>query len=424
VVDMPVDEPSPDQAGSAPVDGQAVIERIVSVVIQYIVVSRAAALVSALWVIHTHAFEAANYTPYLFIKSATRRCGKSRLLDVLMLLVARPILVGDTTVAALFRSILDPKPTLLLDEQDGLRRGLRDSSDDMRRMMNAGSERGRTVRRCEQVGRKQEVVAFDVFCPKALAGIGNLPDTVMDRALTVELERKRPNDKVDRFTKDDADALAAPLRAAAARWAEDNLAALKGAKPTLPDALDDRAKDIAEPLLAIADLAGGRLPADAREAIIGLRRVAQAEDGDRRVDLLGDIRAAYDECGKDFLASNKLVEALTRDESSQWCEWRRGDPITSAALARQLKHFHIYPHAVQIAGVQTRGYRRTQFEEAFERYLPSDDATKPPEVDSRIDTAAPAEGEEEEGVHKAAVNPFPSLGGPTTPARPARGIRA
>jgi hypothetical protein len=37
------------------------------------------ALVFALWLIHTHAIEAADFTPYMAISSPTKGCGKTTL---------------------------------------------------------------------------------------------------------------------------------------------------------------------------------------------------------------------------------------------------------------------------------------------------------------------------------------------------------
>ncbi len=72
----------------------------------------------ALWVMHTHAFAAVVTTPYLSIYSAEKESGKTRLLEVLSRLVAKPWFTGRISVAALMRKIEKGKPTLLLDESD------------------------------------------------------------------------------------------------------------------------------------------------------------------------------------------------------------------------------------------------------------------------------------------------------------------
>jgi hypothetical protein len=57
----------------------------------------------ALWVAHTYAIDAAEYTPYMQITGPEKRCGKSRLLEVLDSLVKGPIYTSSISPAALFR---------------------------------------------------------------------------------------------------------------------------------------------------------------------------------------------------------------------------------------------------------------------------------------------------------------------------------
>jgi hypothetical protein len=231
-------------------DGAKLMGQIVALIHRYIVVSDSGAIASALWVFHAHCFGAADYTPYLFIRSATKRCGKSRFLDLLALLVPKPVMTANITVAALFRTIDTQTPTVFFDEQDGLTTGSGEVSEDLRKILNAGFQRNRPVMRCVGVGSNQNVVEFDVFCPKALAAIGQLPDTVVDRALTIELKRKARSEHVERFRHAIIEPVTSPLRMRLSQWAEQNLEALTGATPNLPSQLDDRAQDIAEPLIA------------------------------------------------------------------------------------------------------------------------------------------------------------------------------
>ena len=85
---------------------------------QYVVLSDTQADTVTLWTAHTHAFDAAESTPYLAITSAEKRSGKTRLLEVLSLIVAHPWLTGRVSPAALYRRIHAERPTLLLDESD------------------------------------------------------------------------------------------------------------------------------------------------------------------------------------------------------------------------------------------------------------------------------------------------------------------
>jgi hypothetical protein len=80
-----------------------VLDELAAFVRRFVVMSEAQADAVALWIAHTHAFDAAEQTPYLAISSAEKRSGKTRLLEVLELLVARPWLTGRVTAAVLAR---------------------------------------------------------------------------------------------------------------------------------------------------------------------------------------------------------------------------------------------------------------------------------------------------------------------------------
>ena len=96
----------------------------------------------------------------------------------------------------------------------------------------------------------------------------------------------------------------------------------------MPD-LNDRAADNWRPLLAIADLAGGTWPEEARRAACLLS--GEEQDGAIGVELLRDIRSAfgYD----DVIRSSDLVAKLTADPERPWAEWKHGRPLTQKQLA-------------------------------------------------------------------------------------------
>jgi hypothetical protein len=83
---------------------------------RFVVMSDQQSATVALWVAHTHTFLSSEATPYLHVTAATKRAGKTLLLEILEPLAAKPWLTGRTTAAALTRKIDAQKPTLLLDE--------------------------------------------------------------------------------------------------------------------------------------------------------------------------------------------------------------------------------------------------------------------------------------------------------------------
>jgi hypothetical protein len=135
---------------TTPLLAGALLESVVAFVRRYVVLSATQADATALWIAHTHAIPAAETTPYLQVTSAEKRSGKTRLLEVLELLVPRALLTVNISRAALFRVIEQEAPTLLLDEYDalfGFAANRRD--EDLRALLNAGHRRGATVVRVE-----------------------------------------------------------------------------------------------------------------------------------------------------------------------------------------------------------------------------------------------------------------------------------
>ncbi|HXH35001.1 MAG TPA: DUF3631 domain-containing protein, partial [Plantibacter sp.] len=281
-------------ANGWPADGAALLDELAVFIRRHVVLSEVQAAVVALWIVHSWAIDAADTTPYLHISAPTKRSGKSRLLDVLEVLVRKPLKAGGATEAALFRGIADRTPTLLFDEIDSIFGPKARDHEDLRALLNNGYRRGTPVLRCVGEGTKQTATEFDVFCVKALCGIGRLPDTLADRALPILLKRKAKSETVERFRYKHAQAAAAGLRERAEGWAEMHLDRLAEATPELPDELDDRAQDVSEPLLAIADRAGGDWPARARRALVAVRGGTDQElhDDDAGVRLVADIQRA------------------------------------------------------------------------------------------------------------------------------------
>ena len=353
------------------VGGAALLDKLAAFVRRYVVVTEAQADALAPWIVHTWAIEAASTTPYLSITSAEKHSGKTRVLEVLGLLCREPMPAANVTEAALFRSLGERPRTLLHDEVDAIFGPKARDREDLRAMLNAGYRRGTPVLRCVGEGSKQRVEQFDVFGAKALAGIGHLPDTLADRSISIRMKRRAPGESVQRLSEKRPPADAARLREDAERWATENHAALDAAEPKLPPELDDRAQDTAEPLLAIADLAGGDWPPRVRSALVELRRGDETSpDESLGVRLLADCRAAFDLDGLDKLSTTDLIERLAADLEAPWGDWR-DSKITPRALARLLRPYGIRSRTVRLDERDTpKGFHREQFEDAWSRYLP------------------------------------------------------
>ncbi len=341
------------------------VDDIVIFLVRFVVLSEAQSNAIALWVVHSYAIEQADTTPYLNIYSAEKRSGKTRLLETLELLVANPWLTGRVTSAVLARKVDAECPTLLLDESDAAFKSDKEYAENLRGLLNSGYRRGGSYSVCVGQGSKMTYRDFSTFCPKAIAGIGKLPDTVADRSIPIMLRRRTPEETVERFRRKLVEIEALPIREAIAEWVGK---LPENVEPEIPVELDDRAADCWEPLLIIADAAGGNWPKKARKAAIELMNGESRHDESLGIVLLEDMREIFKE--REQVPSFELVESLIAKEEAPWGELN-GRPINNRRLAAMLKPYNIRPHTIRIGEDTMKGYSSADFLDAWKRYLPS-----------------------------------------------------
>jgi hypothetical protein len=356
----PLELPEP-KAWDQAVDGAVLLDGLVETILTYLVMPKEAAQAMALWTVHAHAFDAAEHTPRLLFISPVKRCGKSTGLRVLASLVPRPLDMISVTTAALFRTIEKAAPCVLIDEFDASGNG----NEEVRALINSGHSRGGTIVRC--VGESYEPRTFAVSAPLAIAVIGRVHGTIEDRSVVLAMRRRKASEPVERFRAGLPSLYV--LARQVARWAADHLIQLRQADPVIPAGLNDRAADNWRPLLAIADLAGGDWPGRARNAasvLCGLGDELQAAE--LGVQLLIDIRAVFDDRKVDRIASADLVDILIGDETMPSGETENGRALTVRSLASRLGRFEIGPKNIRVGEAVLKGYERTHFVEAWERY--------------------------------------------------------
>jgi hypothetical protein len=349
--------------------GSDVLDLVAVFVQRFVSLSKAQATVIALWIAHTHALKASYTTPYLSITSAEKQCGKTRLLEVLSLLVANPWFTGSVSKAALIRKLDLESPTLLLDETDAAFGRDKEYSEALRAVLNCGHSREGVASLCVTRGTNIEFKDFHVFCPKAIAGIGKLPDTVADRSIPVRMRRRAQSEPVERFRRRLLKSEADQIRGQLAAWITQIISRLKDARPALPDQLSDRQQDGCEPLLAIGDAAGGEWPQRARDALLEILTGEAAEDNSTGVRLLSDLRDIFDKRRAENFRTLELLSDLCAENPS-WEEFAHGKPISAAALGRLLKPFGIHHRKLRVGPITPWGYQRSSFSDAWARYLP------------------------------------------------------
>lgn len=356
----------------SPVDGADLLDELASAFARFVVLPDHAAEGLALWVLHAWALLAVFTTPILAITSPTKRCGKSTLIDLLLVLVPRPLFAANITAPALFRSIEKYRPTLLIDEADTF---LPDN-EELRGVLNSGHTRT-TAKVIRTVGDQHEVRTFSTFCPKAIARIGKLADTLDDRSILVPMRRKTRGERRERLRRDRINAEMEPLRRQAARWVADHIEEIRAADPTLPEELHDRAQDNWRSLIAIADLAAGTWVDRARRAAVALTGATNEADNTPSVQLLGDIRDLFRLRTVDRLPSREIVAHLVQMEDRPWPEWYKGKPMSETQLAKLLRPFGVRSKTIRIGSTTPRGYELSWFQDTFSRYLTPSEPQQP-----------------------------------------------
>ena len=347
--------------------GTDVLDRLHTVLTRYVVLpSPEATDAVTLWIAATHAQPAWAHAPRLVIRAPEKRCGKSRLLDVVEATCHRPLITVNASTPAVYRSIgSDDPPTVLLDEADtvfGPKAG--EAHEDLRGLLNAGHQRNRPAIRYN-AGTKS-VESIPTFAMAALAGIGAMPDTIEDRAVVIRMRRRTPDEVVAPYRhRRDGPGLR-HVRDNLNRWLRANLPRLEHAEPVMP--LEDRAADTWEPLIAVADLAGESWPDRARHAA---QTLTAEHDGNtvtsERIRLLADCRTAFGD--HITIPTTELLDRLKADPEAPWAEYA-GSGLTAMRLATLLREYDISSDTIRFPTGQAKGYRRADFTDAWQRYCP------------------------------------------------------
>ena len=231
-------------------------------------------------------------TPRIAFLSPEPNSGKTRALEVSELLVPRPVEAINVTPAYLFRKVgsADGRPTILFDEIDTVFGPKARDNEEIRGLLNAGHRRGAVAGRCVMRGKIVETEEIPAYCAVALAGIGDLPDTILSRSVIIKMRRRAPNEIVEPYRRRLHGGEGHALRARLEDWAAAVSDSVQDAWPELPLGVEDRDADVWEPLLAVADAAGGDWPERARVAAVTLVTLLREANPSLGIRLLGDLR--------------------------------------------------------------------------------------------------------------------------------------
>lgn len=422
------------------------LQALVETLQRHVILPPHAAETLALWTLHTYAFHLRDVSTYVGIESPEKRCGKTTLLTLLSELCNRAIVSSNISNPAFFRVIAETRPTLLIDEADSFLQG----NDELRGILNSGYTRkaahvirvineprnltvgnqpteilpsrthslthlqthassslshSHTTRFTDSpthepaapsphsplslsLSLSPTLARFSTWCPKAIAAIGHLPDTLADRCIIIRMQRKTTHEQTQRLRHLDTTALREQCETFVARHANQ----IAAAQPEIPNDLNDRAADIWEPLLVLADIAGGDWPAKARCAAVALS--TRGNEADPIGALFMDLLLYFARPQLDRAFSRDVVEYLNYSGIRPWNETLK-KPVNELWLAQQLRPYGIFPRTIRLDDRQAKGYYQSDMLDAFRRYIPKS------EIDRIHEEFAPEQNQDQPSTGSA-----------------------
>jgi Protein of unknown function (DUF3631) len=312
-------------------------------------------------------------TPHLCFLSAEKRSGNTLALEITALLTPNAKHIANATVSYVFRLIEYGRkngglPTFLYDEVDTVFNGkLKENTEDLRALLNESYRKKGTVGRSVCKGSDWVPEEFSVYCATALSGIGDLPDTILDRSICIRMRRRKVSETVEEWREDLHEPQAEELRSALAIWAAEASDALGW--PDMPEGIEDRDRQIWRPLISVADAVEGDWADRARSTLTTLTTGGWGVKLSLSEQLLLDIQAAFEADGTEKILTRRLIDRLTQKPESTWNYPQY--PLDDRSLAKRLSKYGIGPDPspLEANGEKGRGYRKRDFIDAFERYL-------------------------------------------------------
>jgi putative DNA primase/helicase len=396
------------------------LAEIETVIKRHVVLSDAAATALAAWVLHTYVYELRDTVAYVAIESPEKRCGKTTLLSVLAAMANKPLIAANVTVGALFRAIDTCRPTLLIDEADtflagsSTMRGIINSGNTWRtafvlRLSKSKSHQSRDREGAEGKNPTQAAPSpsslngadsglqrYSCWCPKVIAMIGKVPDTIADRSIIVPMARKL----VTEIRAPLAELNTASIKAKCMRFALDAGPNVARHEKIRGDGLNDRAADTFDPLYVIARMAGEGWEQKLHAAALALSPGAGSKSA--AAELLLDIHSIFILTGKKKMFTRTLLEILREDDFAMKATALNYLALDECRLSEILRPYGVKSSTIRIGKDVSRGYAAEDIADALARYVPKAEVkTRFEEFERTYELWAEAKAEKDAESHAA-----------------------
>jgi hypothetical protein len=356
-------------------EGAKLVTTLENTFSRYVALEPGLPLVLALWTLATHVFACFDAFPYLAITSPTKRCGKTRLGEIIDIFACDALRTAGASPAAIFRTIQARKleertVTVVMDEAEVL--GTKsERGEQLREVLYAGYRIGQKMLRCQKGADEAfEPQGFEVYCPKVFILIGTLQDTLDDRCIPITMRRRKPNEPVERFFYSLAKRQARGVLKGVDAWARSNQQRVKRFLRGDLKFLQDREAELWLPIFSVCRVAAPQRVEELRLIALRISHSKEADEPEKGVLLLQDIRTIFERNGEERISTSGLICALQTIEESPWATWGHGRGLDSRSLARLLRPFKISSQNVRLDERVVKGYERDDFREAWDTYLP------------------------------------------------------
>ncbi len=222
----------------------------------------------AVWVVGTYFHPIFIAYPRLAFMGE-RESGKSKAQTLLSALSFNGLHRLAPTPAVLFRIVQAFRPTLCLDEMEGL---AREDRHEIMAIINSGYKAGGAVDRVEGKAARW-IESYQVYAPMALAGIRGLNPTTEDRTIPLVFQRSTHSEMLNAEV-DPADPLLAKIRGALYRLLLTKSQTVREMYRSLflPTWLTGRVRELWKPLLTISTLADQEESFGFTDQLLGLAK--------------------------------------------------------------------------------------------------------------------------------------------------------
>jgi hypothetical protein len=314
-----------------------------------------------LWLTASYMINSFRIFPKLALISPEKRCGKTTTMEVIHSIAHEAVMASNISGAAIYRITEQLQPTLLIDEADTF---LKNGDPGLVGLINSGhTKTGAQVIRCD--GEENQVKSFSTWMPMVLASIGDLQPTIMDRSVIINLRRKKMYEHTDPIPVDMRNTHET-LRDRIKTWCSTNEPLIRSSPVKPPEVGNSRAEDNWTPMFTIAKKIGGGWPERCMQAY---RHLTTAAEPELPTQLLLDIRACFQQQRDKRITSVDLISELCVNPDGPWHTSNSGKKLSPHQMAKLLRPYGIKPKVLRFGEDTKRGYKHTQFTDAFDRYL-------------------------------------------------------